>query len=218
MFYRAVISKHFLIFSFNFNYFRIYSRLLPKKGILINFILKNRKAQTLSDESSNHLVRQKTTYIQNPKNVCIFTAKSHLMVKITDIINTKSRKIDIRSTYDYVKLSRAGLTSNELRKILKYTGITAKKMASILSISERQISRYENEKILKKDMSAQLIQIANLYIRGYKLFEEEGKFQGWMKSEIRGLAYEKPIDLLDTAFGIELVYDELGRLEHGIIG
>ena len=39
-----------------------------------------------------------------------------------------------------------------------------------------------------------------------------------MNSEIRGLGYERPIDLLDTAFGIELIYDELGRLEHGIIG
>lgn len=140
------------------------------------------------------------------------------MVKISDIINIKSRKVKINSTYDYIKLSRAGLTGKELNKIVKYTGITAKKMASILSISERQISRYADEKKLKTDMSAQLIQITNLYIRGYKLFEQEEKFQGWMNSEIRGMGYERPIDLLDTAFGIELIYDELGRLEHGIIG
>ena len=140
------------------------------------------------------------------------------MVKISDIINIKSRKVSIESTYDYVKLSRAGLTGKELRKILKYTEITAKKMALILSISERQISRYKDEKILKTDMSAQLIQIINLFIRGYDLFEDEKKFQGWMNSEIRGLGYERPIDLLDTTFGIELIYDELGRLEHGIIG
>ena len=137
------------------------------------------------------------------------------MVKINSIL---SRKVKIDSPYDYIKLSREGLTGKELRSILKYTGITAKKMASILSISERQISRYEDHKILKAGMSSQLIQITNLFIRGYDLFEDEEKFQGWMNSEIRGLGYEKPIDLLDTVFGMELVYDELGRLEHGIIG
>jgi len=137
------------------------------------------------------------------------------MVKINSII---SRKVKIDSPYDYIKLSREGLTGKELRSILKYTGITAKKMAAILSISERQISRYEDDKILKAGLSSQLIQITNLFIRGYALFEEEEKFKGWMNSEIRGLGYEKPVDLLDTVFGMELVYDELGRLEHGIIG
>lgn len=140
------------------------------------------------------------------------------MVKINDIINTRARKVKIESPYDYIKLSRQGLNGKELRNILNYTGITAKKMSLILSISERQISRYEADKILKTDMSAHLIQITNLFIRGYDLFEAEEKFRGWMQSEIRGLGYEKPIDLLDTSFGIEMVLDELGRLEHGIIG
>ncbi|WP_217452298.1 antitoxin Xre/MbcA/ParS toxin-binding domain-containing protein [Mucilaginibacter humi] len=27
----------------------------------------------------------------------------------------------------------------------------------------------------------------------------------------------KPKDLLDTAFGINSIYDELGRIEHGIL-
>lgn len=140
------------------------------------------------------------------------------MVKISDIINFGNESDNTNSPYDYIRLSRKGLTGQDLRKILNFTGITAKKMSSMLSISERQIGRYEDHKVLKTDMSSHLIQITNLYIRGYELFEDKSKFQGWMSSQIRGLGYEKPIDLLDTNFGIELVYDELGRLEHGIIG
>ena len=138
------------------------------------------------------------------------------MVKIAKLLSDSKRGIIVKSSRDYIELSRKGLTMKQLREILKLTQISLKELSSILSISERQLSRYEEDKILRVDISAHLIQITELYQFGYEVFEDEGNFQQWMRSEIRALGYQKPIHLLDTPFGIQEVKNIIGRLEHGV--
>lgn len=138
------------------------------------------------------------------------------MVKIANLLSDSTRGIKVKSSRDYIELSRKGLTMKQLREILKFTNLSLKELSSILSISERQLTRYKDDKILRIDISAQLIQIAELYEFGYEVFENEEKFQKWMKSKIRALGYQKPINLLDTPFGISEVQNIIGRLEHGV--
>lgn len=138
------------------------------------------------------------------------------MVKIAKLLSDSSRGIKVKSSRDYIELSRKGLTMSQLRGILNFANLSLKDISSILSISERQLTRYENDKILRIDISAQLIQIAELYEFGYEVFEDEEKFQKWMFSEIRALGFQKPINLLDTPFGINEVRNIIGRLEYGV--
>ncbi|MEM1319583.1 MAG: antitoxin Xre/MbcA/ParS toxin-binding domain-containing protein [Bacteroidota bacterium] len=138
------------------------------------------------------------------------------MINISKILSDTQRGIKVESARDYIELSRKGLTMNQLRNILQFTSITLKDIASILSISERQLSRYEDSKILRTDISAQLIQITELYQFGYDVFEGRENFQGWMKTAIRALDYQRPIELLDTPFGIQDVKNVIGRLEYGV--
>ena len=139
------------------------------------------------------------------------------MVKISKLLSDTSRNINIKNSFDYIKLSRKGLTFSQLKNILKYTNLTVKDLPKIISISERQLSRYKDEQILRRDISDQMIQITKLYSKGYEIFEDESHFQEWMNSEIQGLGFEKPLYLLDTSMGIQIVINELGRLEHGIV-
>jgi putative toxin-antitoxin system antitoxin component (TIGR02293 family) len=139
------------------------------------------------------------------------------MVQISKLLSDKSRNIKIEDSFDYIELSRKGLTVKQLYDILDYTNISLKELPKIISLSERQINRYTKDSILRTDISAQLIQIVELYNKGYDVFEDEVKFQTWMNRKIRGLGNIEPKNLLDTPFGIQLIYDELGRLEHGII-
>lgn len=138
------------------------------------------------------------------------------MVKITNLLSDKSRGIKIKSSRDYISLSRKGLSFRQLKEILKYTQLTMKEIGKMISLSERQLSRYKDDKILKTDTSAHLIQIVELYQKGYDVLEDDDNFQIWMKSEIRSLGFQRPIDLLDTPFGIQDVKNTLGRLEHGV--
>ena len=139
------------------------------------------------------------------------------MVKVNKILSDDSRDIKIKSTFDYIELSRKGLTVNQLYKILDYINMNVRELSTIISLSERQLNRYEKGQILRTDISAQLIQIVELYTKGYELFEDKSKFQKWMNAEIVGLGSVKPKSLLDTTFGIQMVVNELGRLEYGII-
>ncbi len=139
------------------------------------------------------------------------------MIQANAILSDKSREIIINNSFDYLELNRKGLTIKQLHDILEYTNLSLKKLSNIISLSERQLNRYENDHILRRDISGQLIQIVELYRKGYELFEDREKFQSWMSSEISGLGNVKPESLLDTVFGIRMVINALGRLEHGII-
>lgn len=132
------------------------------------------------------------------------------------LLSDKSRGIKVRSPRDYISLSRKGLSVKQLNDILKFTGISDKEMTQLISISDRQLARYTEETILKRNVSAHLIQIVELYVFGNSVFEDPEKMQQWMKSEIRALNFQRPIDLLDTPFGIEEVTAILGRIEHGV--
>lgn len=138
------------------------------------------------------------------------------MVSVLKILSDSNRGIQVKGRNDYIKLSRKGLSMRQMKEILAFTGIPMKEMSALISISNRQLARYTDEKIFKTDISAHLIQIVELYKFGYEVFEEKEKFQRWMKSDIRALDYEKPISLLDTPFGIDAIKTILGRLEHSV--
>ena len=139
------------------------------------------------------------------------------MVHISKLLSDKSRNIKVNDTFDYIELSRKGLTVKQLYDILEYTNISVKDLPSIISLSDRQIKRYTKDKILRTDISAQLIQIAELYGDGYEIFQDKTNFQKWMSRKNRSLGNIEPKTLLDTTFGIQLIRDELGRIEYGII-
>ena len=124
-----------------------------------------------------------------------------------------NRKLDSRK--DYVLLSREGISMPIFKKIIDYTGLTTKEISEILPVSERQLSRYKSDHILRKDISSHLIQLVELFEKGYELFGEE-KFQNWLRSKIIVLGNEKPINYLDTSIGIQMIEDIIGRIEHGV--
>ena len=123
------------------------------------------------------------------------------------------RKLDSR--LDFISLTREGLSMGTLKKIQAYTSLSIKELAVLLPISERQLVRYKDDHILRKDISSHLIQLAELFEHGYEVFEEE-HFRKWMRSKIRVLDNNRPIDLLDTAIGIQIVNDIIGRIDHGV--
>lgn len=121
----------------------------------------------------------------------------------------------LHSRIDFVRLSRKGISMKILEKILEYTSLTTKELVAILPISERQLMRYEDTHVLKKDISSHLIQLVELFERGYQVFGKE-KFSAWIRTEICVFGGTKPLDLLDTAIGIEMVADVIGRIEQGV--
>jgi uncharacterized protein (DUF2384 family) len=56
-----------------------------------------------------------------------------------------------------------------------------------------------------------------LFNKGVSVFGNTSNFLAWINSKSIPLGGVKPIDLLDNSFGINMVRDELIKIEHGIL-
>jgi putative toxin-antitoxin system antitoxin component (TIGR02293 family) len=58
--------------------------------------------------------------------------------------------------------------------------------------------------------------IAEVAARGSEVFEDKEKFIGWLNMPSVAFAQKTPLSLLNSKFGVDMVLDELGRIEHGV--
>lgn len=125
-------------------------------------------------------------------------------------------KVKSSSDYDILNLTRKGLPKRVLLSLAKKISLTIQELAHIMHISERTLQRYEDDAIIKTEYSEKAIELARLYSRGEEVFGSMDKFKLWMKSPAYVFKGEAPVSLLDTAFGFDMIFKELGRIEHGI--
>lgn len=131
----------------------------------------------------------------------------------TDIFKGKT---EITGKFDYLNIIRKGLSRKSLDYLMKNTGISALEMSDILHITDRTLRRYTEDTVLNPEQSERALEIARLYTRGIEVFESLESFKEWMGSSVMALGNKKPKEFLDTSLGIEILTEELGRIEHGI--
>lgn len=87
-----------------------------------------------------------------------------------------------------------------------------------LGVSERTIHRHtkENTKRLGPALGSRAWCFAELLARATMVFGGQEEAERWLGSNATGLDGRRPIDLLQTSVGSQLVDDFLGRLEHGV--
>lgn len=121
----------------------------------------------------------------------------------------------INQRTDLIEIIRSGIETKYLKKIQEFTGLSDNEMGDVLPISKRQLVRYASEHRLNKEITSHIIQILELYQKGFKLFGTK-KFNAWVRTENKILGSIKPIELMDTSIGIEMIEDIIGRIEHGV--
>lgn len=122
----------------------------------------------------------------------------------------------IQSEYDYIDLIREGLPKNALDNIIDMAGFTTTEIAQIMHTSDRTLRRYTPGQKLDAEQSERVLELARLYCRGEAVFGTMELFKKWMDREVIALGEKKPKTFLDTSLGIEMLMDELGRIEHGV--
>ncbi len=125
--------------------------------------------------------------------------------------------IDEKSIFDFIAISREGIRYSTFERIVKNSPFTLAEWAHFLHISERTILRYKTEKKLFDSIqSEKILQLTVLLKRGNEIFQSAERFNLWLTIENVALGNISPKSLLDTAFGIQLINDELTGIEHGI--
>lgn len=115
-----------------------------------------------------------------------------------------------------LRLIRGGLTRGSLDILMDKTGLNIYDLADILEVTDRTLRRYTSEDVLNKRLSERALEIAKLYSRGEEVFGDAKSFSQWMHTEVPALGHRSPKSFLDTSMGIQMLIDELGRIEHGV--
>jgi putative toxin-antitoxin system antitoxin component (TIGR02293 family) len=127
-----------------------------------------------------------------------------------------AKAVAFSSDFDLVKLARQGFPKKALLALAKKISLSIQELANILHISERTLQRYEDDVIIKTEYAEKAVELARLYTRGEEVFGSMDKFKLWMKAPSLIFNGEAPVTFLDTSAGFDMVFNELGRIEHGI--
>ena len=119
-------------------------------------------------------------------------------------------KID--TEMDLYEIGKKGISKEALINFSKSINMSIKSLTSILNVTERTLQRKKDV-----DLSEQILQLAEVYSRGEEVFTSMEDFKMWLDIPNRTLGNKKPIDLLSSRYGAQMVLDELGRIEHGVI-
>lgn len=117
-----------------------------------------------------------------------------------------------------IQLSRDGLNYATFEKVMNRSSFSIKEWSDYLHISERTLQRYKKEKkAFEPIQSERILEIAKLLNRGKEIFGTTEQFEVWLHSNLVSLGGACPKNLLDSSFGIDLVNDELTRIEYGVL-
>ncbi len=120
------------------------------------------------------------------------------------------------SSMQLVELARNGLKKSAVEDLSECLQLSISEFSLLLPVSSRTLQRYSSNTSLSKDLSDRVLHIAKVFNKALMVFGNNEKAVAWLKHESIALGGFKPLDLLDTYFGIELVFDELQRILHGV--
>ena len=114
--------------------------------------------------------------------------------------------------------SRQGLAGLEAGRIAGLLGVSDKEMARLLNQSVATFHRQAKAGQIRLDAttSERLLLLTRLAAYGAEVFQDQGKFTRWLRRPLRVLADHSPLDLMDSATGVQLIEDILGRIEYGV--
>jgi putative toxin-antitoxin system antitoxin component (TIGR02293 family) len=128
------------------------------------------------------------------------------------------KAIDDGGIYRLIDIVNEGIDYKTFSDIFGRFSFTMQEWAGFLHISGKTLSRYQNDqKSFDTLQSERIIQIEMLHSRGEEVFGSRKNFISWLDTENVALGNVVPKELLTTTFGIQLLADELGRIEHGVL-
>ena len=117
---------------------------------------------------------------------------------------------------DLISVIRSGIPRIAMDHLMEIADISLTEMAAIVHTSDRTLRRYTPAQKLSQEQSERMVELARLYSRGEQVLGSIGEFRDWMNTRLLAFGDSKPKEYLDTSLGINMIMDELGRIEHGI--
>ena len=127
-----------------------------------------------------------------------------------------SMKSPLETDQDYIRLIRKGVTKKSIDFLMEAADIPAVEMAEIMEITPRKLAAIKPDTLMEKSQSEKAVNIARLYALGEEVFGSKEEFNKWMNGRVPSLGKKRPKEYLDTSSGINLLMEEIGRIQHGV--
>lgn len=100
----------------------------------------------------------------------------------------------------------------------RFTALSETDVANVVGVSTRTLRRQKDEptKSMPTDLASKTWLFAETLAKATDVFGGRVEAERWMSEPAMGLDGARPIDLLRTVQGAELVNEFLGRLEYGV--
>jgi putative toxin-antitoxin system antitoxin component (TIGR02293 family) len=126
----------------------------------------------------------------------------------------------LRSRFDAHEMLLHGLPGAALLHLVGRL-VTLQKSDSFekaIGISLRTIQRHKESpaKSLSPEQSGRAWKLAEILAKATAVLGSQEEAERWLQQPAMGLDQRRPIDLLATPAGVEIVEDFLGRLEYGV--
>ena len=126
--------------------------------------------------------------------------------------------IDDKNGLKLIDIIRNGIHFRTFWRFAHTIPFTLNDWSSYLHVSERTMQRYQSEqKTFDPLQSEKIIEIALLFKKGSEVWGDSDKFHSWLDTESIALGKIKPKSLLDSSIGIQMLNDEIGRIEYGVL-
>lgn len=122
----------------------------------------------------------------------------------------------IENRLDLIEVASKGLTKLAFLNLAKFLQFSTKQLADVLPITDRTVQRYGENAHFSPVVSDHILQIAEVSAKGTEVFKDKVKFILWMSHPCVSFANKTPKSLLKSKFGVDMILDELGRIEHGV--
>ncbi len=136
------------------------------------------------------------------------------VVKWLNLKNNSSERSN--ASFNYMKLIRSGIKSSSIASFLKYSNLSQKQLSKIIHLSERTLQRNSPEKLLDLGASEKLIELCRLFHKGITVFNNKEKLLLWINRPYLPLNNQNPLELMETSLGMDMVHDELIKIEQGV--
>ena len=126
------------------------------------------------------------------------------------------RKKKLSST-DLISVIRNGLPARSAQTVSEALRVPIRELSTYLHVSSKTLERrLKDDRVLDQDVSDRLVELAKVFARTVEVMEDLDRARKWLFEPSLVLGNVSPVSLLDTSTGVEMVMDELGRIEHGI--
>jgi putative toxin-antitoxin system antitoxin component (TIGR02293 family) len=122
---------------------------------------------------------------------------------------------DVHSMFDVAAHLEKNLTFAEISPIVDFLELKMVDVAKAAAVSPSTVSRWSAASLIGTPGSYQFFKIDEAIRKGMEVFGQQSHFKSWLHTPNLSLGQSKPVDLMLSMAGIELVHEAVDALHYG---